>query len=582
MVQRNDYYSNSTNITTATKSNELTNLIPSRTGVFEEDMHHSSQRHQYQNGDHDQNRKPGSRNVFVSALVIVVTATIVVSVLVHFPNRHRYESNDYHLNFARTSKKKTRKCVFCELQDKPVLHEDRSYKITIDNGGGVVASADATVTPMTITYNYELRDGELLFTDTESELVPNVEFDYAVLAMTGIRNVNADTGEDVSLDEVYFHHLTVHPFNMFGAEVLSRNGTNPYMEFPIGYGLHVVYDEAPNLRVNAHLLSNKNLRPIDGSVAVARKQCNECYYGLGKGSDCTPELSGTFKCCGDSAACTSGGEFCSCPTTRKTTTATAQLRPTTIASVATKRYRVLVDVLISRDVDKFQRVDQWNFAAPACHVNLVGDAVFTEYPPDNYCNGTMFGTAGSLFHQIERQQDGKNPYILTKISNVAPSSGTMVWAQSHLHTGGVNATLKLNGEVICSTDTRYGTNPDPTTNARNEKNHLIEIHSCYDSILSGGGGGGTNKNIAGIRFEEGDVFTTESIYNGSPNDPRFSERGAAGEHKNAMSMFFLGVVFDGTTPYFDEMDRSKELSVISTRRTSFNRFGDFTYTFGLK
>ena len=53
--------------------------------------------------------------------------------------------------------------------------------------------------------------------------------------------------------------------------------------------------------MNAHVLSNKNLQPIEGSLDLARKQCNECYYAPGKGDLCVPETNGTFACCGDGA-----------------------------------------------------------------------------------------------------------------------------------------------------------------------------------------------------------------------------------------------------------------------------------------
>lgn len=342
-------------------------------------------------------------------------------------------------------------------------------------------------------------------------------------------------------------------FLQVGAEVLTRDASDPYMTFPDGYGLHVRYEDSPDININAHLLSNKNLAPIDGSMALAHKHCNECYYAPGKGSDCTPDHTGTFKCCGDSESCTVGGGQCGCATNDDNNANKSKMKTVT-------RYQVQADILISRDIEKFQRVDQWAFAAPACFKNLNGKASFNEYAPDNYCNDTQLGAEGSLFHQIEEQEDAQ-PYVETRISSIAPTSGKIVWAQSHLHTGGVNATLRLNGHIICSTGTTYGTGIDERTNIFNEQNHLIKIDSCYDTPIFQDGG---------IQFKEGDVLTTESIYNGSSNDERFVGYGAAGEHKNVMSMFFLGVVFDGNTRYAKE------------KRTSFNGFGDITYSFGLK
>ncbi len=116
----------------------------------------------------------------------------------------------------------------------------------------------------------------------------------------------------------------------------------------------------------------------------------------------------------------------------------------------------------------------------------------------------------------------------------------MVWAQSHLHTGGINATLYKNGEAICTNEAAYGSNLDPTSNARDEQNHLVRISSCYGQIGDG------------IRFEAGDVFETKSYYYGRTDDDRFLSRLAAREHKNVMSMFFTGVVLDGDSKFLAE------------------------------
>jgi len=503
--------------------------------------------------------------LLIGVLFLMITTIIIQREGSNNPKIDIDDENKGLLRLKGRKKEGSGKCMFCDIQLPPTLHEEDSYKITVGNtynegnsDGDITTTASittATVTPMTITFNYELYNGQLLFTQPSLELIPNVDFDYAILGMSGVRNINRETNESVSLDEVYFHHLTLRPLSMLGAEVLSRDESNPYMKFPNGYGLHVIYDETPHLQINAHLLSNKDLAPIDGSIPLAHKHCNECYYAPGKGSDCTPEVTGTLKCCGDSRSCIEGGESCACATTNSNSN----------TQTVTTKYQIQVDWLISRDIEAFTRIDQWAFAAPACHVNYHGDPLFKEYSPDNYCytheNGNgYYAGGGSLFHQIELQEDDNDDdddysYVETKISYIAPASGRMVWAQSHLHTGGVSATLRLNGKVICSTETTYGTNMDETTNAGNEQNHLIRIDSCYGTDIF--------QNSDGIHFEEGDVLTTESIYNGSINDHRFVGYGAGGEHKNVMSMFFTGVVFEGDTTF-----------LTTEKRTSFNGWGD--------
>lgn len=467
----------------------------------------------------------------------------------------------------RTSKS-NRSCRFCD-QSPPKLHHSKSYtiqRLTSDGSN----EEPIVVTPMTVSYDYELMDGEMLFTSSHHELIPNLGYDYAVLGIGSARNVYRGTKTDVSLDEVYVHHFTLQPINMLGAEVLTRdNAEDPYMRLPDGYAVHVTDEENPHLRTNAHLISNKNLLPIDGSMEHAHKECNECYYAPGKGADCTPEVSGTFLCCGDSPSCTTGDQKCTCPTRTTSANGYTQSRPTST------KYTIELDILISRDVHKFQRVDQWNFAAPACSVNLWGESILEDYPSDNYCAKVnllskpptkkpskdampveleVLSTGdGALFHQV--YENNQEPYLQTKVSVLAPTSGTMVWAQSHLHTGGVNATLYKNGVPVCATQAIHGSNEDPATNARNEQNHLVRITSCYDQIQ------------AGIRFDKGDVFTTESYYYAGTDDIRFTN--AAGEHKNAMSMFFTAVVLDGDSQF------------LTKDRTSFNLWNDFVHVAGI-
>ena len=506
---------------------------------------------------------------YISMLLLVVLGTIMISM---------YKNNTSSGNHVLRQRLQNKKCMFCDIQSPPTLHEDKSYKIKIasggfdntdssssssnmhtNDGGNDGGNDDVIVTPMTITYDYELYDGQLLFTSKKLEIIPNVDFDYSILGMSSVRNINVETNEPVSLDEVYVHHFTFSPMGMLGAEVLTRNGSSPYMKFPNGYGLHVIYDDTPYIKINAHLLSNKDLEPIDGSISLAHKHCNECYYAPGKGSDCTPDSSGTFKCCGDSTSCIVDREQCACATTT-----TNNINDRSDKVMATTKYQVQIDLLISRDIHKFKRVDQWNFAAPACSVNLHGDSVFHKYSTDSFCfnrtSSMILGIGGgSLFHQIELQEDVDHPYVETKISSIAPASGKIVWAQSHLHTGGVNATLRLNGEIVCSAGAVYGTDTDVKKNARNEQNHLIHIESCYDTQIYQN----DNSSTVGINFNEGDVLTTETIYHGGIDDDRFVGYGSSGEHKNVMSMFFLGVVFEGDAEY------------LTKKRTSFNLWNDF-------
>merc|ERR1711907_860585 len=106
-----------------------------------------------------------------------------------------------------------------------------------------------------------------------------------------------------------------------------------------------------------------------------------------------------------------------------------------------------------------------------------------------------------------------------------------------------------------------GTDPNPTTNARNEQNHLVRITSCYDQLP-----------LDGIQFEYGDVFMVETFYYAGVDDDRFSNPyQTAGEHKNSMSMFFTGVVFDGDSEF-----------LTTAKRSSFDLWNDFVHVAGIR
>ena len=190
----------------------------------------------------------------------------------------------------RRKEREGRGCMFCHLNTAPPVVKEDLVEMMVFNDDNIdgVPPNSVEVTPMTFTYNYELHNGQLLFTDPRSELIPNLQFDYAVLGMMKVRNINRETLENVSLDEVYVHHLTFRPVGMLGAEVLTAD---PHV-YPKGYGYHVIAKEKPNIVINAHLLSNKDLKPINGSLPLARKLCNECYYAPVR-SLCRYKVSGS-------------------------------------------------------------------------------------------------------------------------------------------------------------------------------------------------------------------------------------------------------------------------------------------------
>ena len=72
--------------------------------------------------------------------------------------------------FTSSTHVRKEECILCHLNaDPPQLHNDKGYTISIDR-------EEVFVTPVTITYNYELYDGQNIFTVDKVEVMPNLDF----------------------------------------------------------------------------------------------------------------------------------------------------------------------------------------------------------------------------------------------------------------------------------------------------------------------------------------------------------------------------------------------------------------------
>lgn len=395
--------------------------------------------------------------------------------------------------------------------------EGSEYEMTLPEGG------QAKVFRAKFFLDISLYDGQNMFTNPGTTNMLGLPQDFSILKQTSFEFKHRESGTAVSLDEVYFHHITILPLSMMGAEALSRTEDDPFFEFQPGFAFFINATELPRLSVNAHLLSQKNLKPIKGSDYQARKACNECTYSPTKGNDCTPELSGTFKCCGDSDYCRAGGD-CYCETVQP-------LNKTSLTA-----YTAELELLVSYETEKFIKVDQLAFAAPKC---VSYRSALEEYSANDFCASLKPGDpdapilSGSFFHQV--YENATHPMVKTVGRWLLEHGGRLVWAQPHLHTGGVNATFRLNGQVVCSSSTVYGTDPNATNNARNEYGHLIKIPNCMDKT----------SHPQGLRFEADDVLEIETIYNVDPKDSRLPH-GTGGTHTNVMSMLFTAIVLDSS------------------------------------
>lgn len=412
----------------------------------------------------------------------------VLLALLQWVGRFTTHGEDTNLRRAQAYQSGTKDAMRRTTQSPPIFHDDQSYTKVLSNSGETVE-----ITPVTINFDYELADGEMVYTNEHTTFVPNVDFDYSILELTSTRNLNRDTGERVGLDEVYIHHFFIHPHMASGSEDISAYYEDPVWSFPDGYGIEVPAENFPKLAVFGHFISNKNLAPLNGSVGRARKECNECYYAPGKGNMCTPDQNGSFACCGVKQTPTS------CETTTTDSTRT--------------KYRLELNFLVSRNIESFKPITFWQLFGPLCDTYR-GSA----------CGAggvkSLKGYGGGAAYFEVPELPNEEPYFKTEASIASPASGELFVSFAHLHTGAVNSTLYLNGEPVCTSIATHGTDPDPSTNVGNEQDHLVYISSCDHTI----------------RFEVGDVWSWDSYYYGGLDDPRFSSPELAGARKRGLSI----------------------------------------------
>jgi len=419
---------------------------------------------------------------------------------------------------------------------------------------------------VTMTYDFTLRPGQLLFTipyDSPVQGEPSGRF--AMTSMPSFKITDAATGKDVGLDEVYNHHGVMYgqavtdgktgpgavgmdawkgifpttfdlPQGLVGAE--SYNGP---IVAPEGYGF--IIDENHTFGVNLHMLSNLDLAPIPGSNAA--KECNEGYYGPGKGVGCSPEWNGTFVCVGDGGSfggfCTpDASEGCNCMTNAA---AAANVSAHDAGQKDAKTYRAVFEGTLTRDVDDIIPVTMIQYSAPNCPPPLGPDAteeeknvygmVYAGCDPDHIRDDGAIALTGHpairglALHTVERNDT--HPENLTVAEYVQPIDIDMVAARGHMHTGGINISLIVNGEHVCTTTPIYGTDENPDTNVGNEFGHLVAIPDCANMTTLGG---------EPFRINAGDSIRIESYHYVGGDDPRLPE-GAGGTHHGVMSYMII-------------------------------------------
>ena len=255
--------------------------------------------------------------------------------------------------------------------------------------------------------------GRMVFTDSNKTRLKMPSGDYAITYFIG-DIVFADTHEPVPLSEVYDHHWIAVASNhlnhfcrpieyTFGIGAESRNSP---VTFPPRFGYHV--QNGTYWGANIHLLRTEGL--AGDNPFRAAKECNECYYSPGKGEGCTPKHNGTFACCGEVG---SKDAHMSC--------AVGPNPP------AARDYQLRYTFNYTHEMAKVRRVYVGTIAAPSCQV----------------------------FYSVLRNDTQPVNHVGYSLS--APARMTVLFSVGHLHSGGVNISLSVNGKAVCTSFPTYGT-----------------------------------------------------------------------------------------------------------------------------
>ena len=336
-----------------------------------------------------------------------------------------------------------------------------------------------------------LEAGHMVFTDSGKTPLKMPSGEYAITYFIG-DIVFADTHQPAPLSEVYDHHWIAVSSNhrnqfckgsieyVFGIGAESRHSP---VSFSPGFGYLVA--NGTYWGANIHLLRTEGL--AGDNPYRAAKECIECYYSPGKGEGCTPAYNGTFRCCGEFNNATAAKSSCAVgpnpPAARdyqlrytfNYTRDVARLRPVYVGTLAAPSCAVFYSAtqhvvpknsrFVAPQLASPASSDAGRRSSPALHTAL--------YTPAREGGG---GRAGSLAlrgcaaaavpcqsrrfrarHTPQVQRNETQPTDHVRFSLTVPARMTLLFAVGHLHTGGLNISLSLNGRAVCTSLPTYGT-----------------------------------------------------------------------------------------------------------------------------
>jgi hypothetical protein len=351
---------------------------------------------------------------------------------------------------------------------------------------------------------------------------------------------------DVPLSEVYMHHWLIGAAIVFpNADLLGPcEGSLFYgagaelrgmsYAYPEGYGMKRI-DASGECSANLHLLRTQDLNTSwdglndpKGNKYAAVKNCVECGYAPGRASECKPINDGTFGCCFSDSRCPVNNP----------------------KDISTKTYHLQYEVQWTRDLTKLKHlttgfvdirniltITEWNVAP-----NMKSHPHPFIPSGNQKCNATVCVDSN---YWIVGERAGAGAHLCP---------GRMLWSYTHMHTGAISSTMRIDGVPHCQTLPVYGT--DPKNPPGNEKGYVVSFKPCVDNQTKGNG----------VHLKKGQRIDVDAVYDVDPISTRSAPL-PSGKHGGVMALFYYYMDCDPGSTEEEFVCRNKQCILVPARGT---------------
>jgi hypothetical protein len=360
-----------------------------------------------------------------------------------------------------------------------------------------------------------LKTGAAHFTFNPITHMPFPTGDYAVVGVEF--SIVDEHGAQSPLSEMYNHHWLIGTHTeldpMKACEGDMFWGAGAEMRgicsgrFPKGYGNKRIAATG-TCGANVHFIRTDDLATVwkgfndpMGDIGAATKNCIECGFAPGRAPECLPGQDGVLTCC-------QTGSRCPVNHPEDHTAKVFHL----VYNMSWTRDMAQVKQLTGGVLDVTNGLIEWNAEAEANNVTQ------HQKCTDDEC--TVTGT----FVVGEQQYFGRNSIC----------AGRMMNSYMHQHIGGINGTMAINGQEVCTSSAIYGT--DPKNAPGNEMGYVVNNTRCID-----------HDNLHNsVVLKKGDELTVTVNYDVNPASTR-SHPMPGGKHGGVMGLFFYTIECDDGT-----------------------------------